>query len=199
MPKNEEGEFELVLGNRQLLSGFFIVVILFGIFFTMGYIVGRHSAPPGTVETVGGAGVPRPSPVERSEAPATETHRSEPPPPEPAAPATTAAVVEPAQQEPPEPRREETKKKRAEASAPVAAEPAGAAGTYLQVAAPKRAAADGVVVALKKREIVATLLPGPDENTVRVVVGPFADPASMGKMRAELEKAGFKPFIKKVN
>ena len=45
MAKNEEGEFELVLGNRQLLSGFFIVVILFGVFFTMGYIVGRHSTP----------------------------------------------------------------------------------------------------------------------------------------------------------
>ena len=45
MPRNEEGDFELVLGNRQLLSGFFIVVILFAIFFSMGYIVGRHSSP----------------------------------------------------------------------------------------------------------------------------------------------------------
>src|SRR5262245_60388602 len=45
MPRNDDGEFELVLGNRQLLSGFFIVVILFGVFFTMGYIVGRHSSP----------------------------------------------------------------------------------------------------------------------------------------------------------
>src|SRR2546425_2364021 len=40
-----DGEFELVLGNRQLLSAFFIVVILFGVFFTMGYIVGRNSSP----------------------------------------------------------------------------------------------------------------------------------------------------------
>src|SRR2546422_3372068 len=45
MPRNDEGDFELVLGNRQLLSGFFIVVILFAIFFSMGYIVGRHSSP----------------------------------------------------------------------------------------------------------------------------------------------------------
>ena len=43
MPKNEDGEFELILGNRQLLSVFFIVVILLGVFFTMGYIVGRNS------------------------------------------------------------------------------------------------------------------------------------------------------------
>src|SRR5215471_9985659 len=45
MPKNEDGEFELILGNRQLLSVFFIVVALLSVFFTMGYIVGRNSAP----------------------------------------------------------------------------------------------------------------------------------------------------------
>ena len=45
MPKNEDGEFELILANRQLLSVFFIVVILLGVFFTMGYIVGRNSGP----------------------------------------------------------------------------------------------------------------------------------------------------------
>src|SRR3974390_650853 len=45
MPKNEDGEFELILGNRQLLSVFFIVVVLLGVFFTMGYIVGKNSGP----------------------------------------------------------------------------------------------------------------------------------------------------------
>ena len=43
----EDGEFELILANRQLLSVFFIVVVLLaGVFFTMGYIVGRNSGPP---------------------------------------------------------------------------------------------------------------------------------------------------------
>ena len=50
MPQNEDGEFELILGNRQLLSVFFIVVVLFGVFFTTGYIVGRSSGPNATVE-----------------------------------------------------------------------------------------------------------------------------------------------------
>ena len=45
MAKNEDGEFELILGNRQLISVFLIVVILLGVFFSMGYIVGRNSAP----------------------------------------------------------------------------------------------------------------------------------------------------------
>ena len=45
MPKNDDGEFELILGNRQLLSVFFIVVILLGVFFTdanNGIVVGRY-------------------------------------------------------------------------------------------------------------------------------------------------------------
>jgi len=48
MPKNEDGEFELILGNKQLLSVFFIVVILLGVFFAMGFIVGRNSPAPTT-------------------------------------------------------------------------------------------------------------------------------------------------------
>ena len=59
MPKNEDGEFELILGNRQLLSVFFIVVILLGVFFTMGYIVGRNS---GTVTAERDAHSRRPTP-----------------------------------------------------------------------------------------------------------------------------------------
>ena len=43
MRNNETGEFELVVGNRQLLSGFFIVVLLFAVAFAMGYIVGQNS------------------------------------------------------------------------------------------------------------------------------------------------------------
>lgn len=41
--RSEDGEFELILGNRQLLSVFFIVVVLLGVFFTMGYIVGKNA------------------------------------------------------------------------------------------------------------------------------------------------------------
>jgi len=50
VPRNEDGEFELILGNRQLMSVFFIVVILLGVFFAMGYIVGRNSSPVGVPE-----------------------------------------------------------------------------------------------------------------------------------------------------
>jgi cell division septation protein DedD len=50
MPRNDDGEFELVLGNKQLLTVFFIVVVLLGIFATMGYIVGRSTVPSPPME-----------------------------------------------------------------------------------------------------------------------------------------------------
>src|SRR4051812_40397614 len=43
MRNNETGEFELVVGNRQLLSAFFIVVLLFAVSFAMGYVVGQNT------------------------------------------------------------------------------------------------------------------------------------------------------------
>src|SRR5262245_21821127 len=56
MRNNETGEFELVVGNRQLLSAFIIVVLLFAVSFAMGYVVGqttqksvRADASPGSL------------------------------------------------------------------------------------------------------------------------------------------------------
>src|SRR5437763_15004463 len=74
MRNNESGEFELVVGNRQLLSGFFIIVVLFGAAFAMGYVVGHNSSRP-----AGASGVPLASdapaqPASQTSAPATESN-----------------------------------------------------------------------------------------------------------------------------
>jgi cell division septation protein DedD len=196
MAKNDDGEFELVLGNRQLLSGFFIVVVLFGLFFTMGYIVGRHSspAPANTASAVSQEPVPIPSPSAgpppgQAEVVVEPPKSSQPPEsPEPATgtrPATAPAVTP----QPAVTRRAETRAVSEEVSEP-------APGVYLQVAAPKRNAAGGVVDSLKNKSIAAVLAPGPNEDTVRVLVGPL-DSGSIGKMKMDLESAGFKPFSKK--
>jgi hypothetical protein len=52
------------------------------------------------------------------------------------------------------------------------------------------------VESLKNKGIAAVLAPGPNDETVRVLVGPL-DSATIGKMRVDLESAGFKPFAKK--
>src|ERR1035441_1345388 len=54
MRNNETGEFELVVGNKQLLSGFFIVVLLFAVAFAMGYVVGQNTQRPAKLALEGG-------------------------------------------------------------------------------------------------------------------------------------------------
>ena len=60
MRNNETGEFELVVGNKQLLSGFFIVVLLFAVAFAMGYVVGQNTQRPAKMASEGGSRLSRP-------------------------------------------------------------------------------------------------------------------------------------------
>jgi cytoskeletal protein RodZ len=212
MPKNEDGEYELILGNRQLLSGFFLLVVLFGVFFTMGYFVGRHSTPSqinaaapavaspvpsSPVETVPAPAPAAPEPGRATVVAAKETPRpasTQPVTPDPPvaqpvtkpAPAAAAAKAPPAVSSPPP-----------KAAAPGGSRVTPAAGDiYLQVSAPAPAAAGSVVDALSKKGISAVIADGPDPSTVRVLVGPLV-PADIPAERARLESAGFKPFVRK--
>ncbi len=227
MPRNDEGEFELVLGNRQLLSVFFVIVILMGVCFAGGYIFGRNSSvagsdvarakkgvesaivvdptspdgkgsaqrsalSPGQAEVRGGAPAPS-TPAPAAKAPekptpsASAPSRAAAPPPEAAKPEPKRAV-EPAKPaavvaKPPE-------------SAPGLAQPESGQ-TYLQVAAVKRADADTLVSALKKKEFSAQVAAGPNETLFRVLVGPVKDSADLNKQRARLKELGFDPIAKR--
>ncbi len=199
MKNSETGEFELVLGNKQLLSGFFIVVILFGVFFTMGYIVGRNSSPSphmaGAAESVAAAPLPAPAPAVPQQTAAAEPAAN-------ADPAKSPETAEPAPQ--PQPT---TAAAQAEPAKTAAAEPAPAApaktiaepspgDTYLQVMAVKRPEAEVVAKTLRDKGFKTVLGPGPNE-LVRVLVGPFADTAALGAAKANLENAGFHPIVRK--
>jgi hypothetical protein len=196
VPKNEDGEFELILANRQLLSVFFIVVVLFGVFFTMGYIVGRNSGP--------------------AQVDVASTHKTDskpivvdsPPPQETVAPASTppAATSAPAStrpQQPPEeskaeakvePRREEPKKKEPpapkERPAPSSAAPASGQ-TYLQLVATAKAEADVMVDVLHQKNFKAIAVQIPEKPELyRVLVGPLAD-GTLNKVKSDLQSSGF--------
>jgi cell division septation protein DedD len=186
MAQNENGEFELVLGNRQLLSFAAIVVILFAVFFTMGYIVGRNSVPfpmageaelqqapqglSGQARPPASAGaLAEPEPPPAGEGPSSTQPAQ--PPPEPA-----PAPSEPAQQVP--------------AQVPVAEGPEPGR-TYLQVAAISRRDAEILVDTLRNKGFPALIGVGPND-LFRVLVGPYSDSGSLGKARADLEAAGFK-------
>jgi cell division septation protein DedD len=181
LPKNEDGEFELILGNRQLLSVFFIVVILLGVFFTMGYIVGRNSGTA-TAELT-------PAPVVDGRLPASEAPARTPEPtPAPPAPTETAPQQPaPAAERDPEPPKREPK---AEPRTVSGSHPA-AGQTYLQLAATSQHEADIMVDVLRKKKFRAMAAEIEEKpGTFRVLVGPITE-STANKMRADLQGEGF--------
>ncbi len=202
MPKNVDGEFEVLLGNKQLLSVFFIVVILLAVFFTMGYIVGRSTGPgaesPRAATTPPAAVAQMPqsgfadTPVQE---PREEAGQSSPA----AAPESAAkAGTQPQQKLPAAAPPKSSPAVSAAATTPSAAPFEPAAGqVYLQAVAGKRPDAELVASVLKRKGFPVLVAPGPNESVFRVLVGPFSDSAAMGKTRTELEAAGFKAFPRK--
>lgn len=181
MPKNEDGEFELILGNRQLLSVFFIVVILLGVFFTMGYIVGRNS---GTL-TADVATTPAPDSKPQVVEPPAKITEPAPAPPAP----TETAPQQPTKEPEPAPEPPKPEKVKAE---PVRSGGHPAAGqTYLQLAATSKHEADIMVDVLRKKNFKAMAAEIDEKpGTFRVLVGPITD-TTANKMRADLQGAGF--------
>jgi outer membrane biosynthesis protein TonB len=156
MPRNEDGEMELVLGNKQLLSVLFILVVLLGVFFTMGYIVGRNNPseekvrlaaakqqvasagklPPVTVDPSSGAVIPKPNPTVVEQPPLTQpvtvepTKKEEPKKEEPKKVEEPKKKEEPKKTEEPK-KKEEAKKKETPPPAPPSA-PVEVAGGLFQ-------------------------------------------------------------------
>jgi cell division septation protein DedD len=197
MAKNEEGDFELILGNRQLLSVFFIVVVLLGVFFTMGYIVGRNS-PLTTAEATPAEKVDKkeskPMVVDSAgtrEPPSKEPAKEAPPPVPTETAAQQPAESKPAAQAPakPEPRKPEAVKTKPEPAKSAAVD--RPSGTYLQLAATSQHEADIEVDVLRRKGFRAMSAEIPEKpGTFRVLVGPFPD-SDTNKMRTDLQNAGF--------
>ena len=193
MPRNEDGEYELILGNRQIMSVFFMVAILVGVFFTMGYIVGRNSTPV----AVDAAAVPRVEPPPAATAPAErppEPAREEPAPAgtaaqQPAEAPSVAARAE-ARTEPVPAANPAPAKRASSAAQPPAAQPL-AGKSYLQLAATSEHEAGVLADVLRKKgfkSMVAEIEEKP--GTYRVLVGPVED-GTANKTRADLQDAGF--------
>jgi cell division septation protein DedD len=205
MSTNDNGEFELVLGNRQLLSGFFIVALLFGVAFAMGYIVGRNSLPSAKLQAesaakpAGSAIGDRPP----AAAPATPSPASDSPGTADSPPAADAASQGAAAETHPDETQPTTQPARDTVAAAPETSPAAPApvndpapGTYWQVLAAQQHEADAVMRALVDKGLPASLSPGPNGLT-RVLVGPYNDTQSLGRAKSALEDAGFHPILKR--
>jgi len=221
LAKTEEGEFELILGNKQLISVFLIVVVLLGVFFSMGYIVGRNSAAP-SAEAARTTSKPAPvetapaetqqaapaSPSETEEAatnpadsnvtPPAGTTETKPEQPAPKKPVPTAEVPAPAAKSKPSavgPKATQAATPAAPAQAPIAKPtPASeiAHGQYWQVVATARPDAEIVSETLTRKGFHTAITPASKPGFFRVIVGPFQDAGAQAQARTKLEAAGFK-------
>jgi len=193
MANKPDGGFEVLLGDRQLLSLFVIVVVLLAVFFTMGYILGRHSEA-GSTEAIASKepdaqvlprAAPSGSPAPSSQ-PASTPAESAPEPAAPPSAPVTAPVEPPAR--PPDAR----VKPPARQPAPPTAPSAPAAGqTFLQVVATNLLDAERVAGVLAKKGFSTVVAPSPKEGIFRVLVGPLPDKSAVASTRTSLEKAGF--------
>ena len=184
---SETGEFELVLGNGQLLSGLFIVVLLFAVFFALGYVVGQNS-PRSAKLSDATQSSDRPQPVTTPPSTPPGAAGVETPPVQPAPDANAAAGQE-------APNAPATAAPEGGAAAPAGESDSLAPGSYWQVMALKEADAEVVVRSLKDKGFPALMAPGRNSLT-RVLVGPYDDMTAMSKAKTELENAGFHPIKK---
>lgn len=181
MPKTEDGEYELILGNRQLLSIFFIVVVLLGAGFTLGYLLGRESAQPASAA-----------------AKAPEPQRDVLPDPIPDPPVT--AKTQPAAAEP-----------AISKLSPVAAEPVRAVSaatfktgvpppgsSFIQVAAVSKQDAEMQAKSLAEKGFPMWVAPNEkNPDLFSVLAGPYAERAELAKAKADLEELGFRKTFRK--
>lgn len=210
MPKAADGQYELVLENRQVLTIFFAIVILCGVFFGLGYVVGKNTMgyiPPTETSVAAAAG--------KKSAIGSEAARQEPAAPQASAPELTyqKTLEEKAPvrlENPPAPTASETKPVAEPAPPPTAPKLVAASNTVaaaappapgsvsLQVAAlSKKEDADAFLALLKNKSFPATLVTSAGDRLFRVQVGPFASLKDAEDTKARLEQEGFRTITKK--
>jgi cell division protein FtsN len=214
MFQDQDGEREILLGNKQLLGIFFVLAVLFAVFFTAGYMVGRNgvekkpaatsanatSSPPAAADDSAGMGETHAVPPEGSTSGAAE--------PRTVSDSKAAGAYETTSRsagaESGDTDRESSssaRRKRARETealttrtetpsrSPFVPQPGQ---TYLQVAAVSRPEAETVAGVLSKRGFHAHVAPKPGTKWFRVLVGPVHDAGELSTTRDALMKKGFR-------
>lgn len=205
-----DGEKELVLGNKQLISLFFVGVALCGVFFALGYMIGHNTSKSAATN---------PEAAATAVAAAATGQSQETEPPRDAASSETAATTQTLADTQPSasgagPAAEPTRTVAAEVAStktqaiqtqaaqiqvtqdtPVVPQ---AGATYLQVTALRRADADSLVKTLKEQNFPALLADSSKPDLFRVLVGPYHQTADVADAKARLKSLGFaNSFVQK--
>jgi len=165
-----KGEFELVIGPKQLAIALFLLVTQAGLVAGIAYTAGKSAAQ----KTAPVAAVPAPAPVPSPAAAQAVPSEPAAPPTAESAPAEPAAAVSKSDEGPVAP----------------------PAGLYLQTASIGLAPARHSVLELARKGYQARLAPGDRDGSYRVLVGPLPGGQVQG-VADSLRQAGFACFPKR--
>jgi len=210
---------DLVLGGRHLVGIFALLVVVLGIVFTLGYLLGRSRyedqlrAALATGETAGGSAKDA-GPAPGAAAGGTDSpppanwdfYRSAEPPKTPERLAVEPSVLPKPLTAPVQPVESPAAKAAPAAPAKPAARTAAPPGSALipqgaitlQVAALLREAdALALAQALQEKKFPAIVTTPSADRYYRVQIGPYPDTKSANAARRELEKQGFKSIVRR--
>ena len=182
---------EFTLSTSKLLGIFFALVILCGVFFTMGYLLGKSTSAGGRTEIV--ATVPSGSSASK---PSGANKTSE------AAPTNTDASTAGKNSDQPtgQSAAKSPDQSKDQSNSQAAGDDAknGAAGSFMvQVAAvSKQEDAEILVASLQKKQYPVFIANSPGDPLFHVQVGPFSDRKDADAMRTRLAGDGYNAIVK---
>jgi cell division septation protein DedD len=209
--EREPSDTEITLGTGTLLSIFFGLAVVCGVFFGFGYFVGHRATPSQPAST---------ATVADSSAPATDPHTGKPSAVQAALTTTTTPDTHPTGDStaaPPETTPSPSTDSRSvtvtepqeTAAAPrlipppadgtnvPSASAAGPAHTMVQIAAVSHQEdADVLVSALRKRGYGVSVRNEPQDRLLHVQVGPFASRSEALAMKQKLQADGYNAIVK---
>jgi cell division septation protein DedD len=218
MASRKSSAGERVLEGRHVIGLFFLMLLFSGVFFTLGYVMGRNQLDA-QVRAAGTHGNDTLLPVKPE--PSAKPNKSPVSTPGNTDPATDAATPPSSEWEfyragdknssndhlKPAPAASSAQQKTITTSAKSASSPAGRSnattpaiprGSYLLQVVALRTESDAISIAneLRKKKFPAFVQAPQSDKYYRVQVGPYADQKAMQTARKGLETAGFKAIIK---
>jgi DedD protein len=211
----EQQDTEVTLGTGRLLALFFGLVVICALFFSVGFSLGRKSAP---VAVTSNAPVPTPIPITTGVKPTSMRAEAKPDCATtencPTAEAKTNSTSDELtfyksveekdaktqlEQPAPNPPTVFSQSKPAETKAPEMVKPGQLASGYMvQVAAvSKQEDADALVAALRKKQYPVFAATVPSDKLYHVQVGPFADVKQADEIKVKLVGDGYNPIVKR--
>lgn len=194
---------EITLSTGKLLGIFFALAIICGVFFTMGYLLGKSTSAGGRTEVV--ATVPSSSagkPYAGNRTPEAVTQTCPPASPNCAATSTSApsSSAKPVDQQAAaqQPSGNKTPDQSAMQSSAGTDAKTGAASSFMvQVAAvTKQEDAEILVTALRKKQYPVFIANAAGDPLFHVQVGPFSDKKDAEAMRTRLSGDGYNAIVK---